>query len=110
MLSGLWSRTNRIRGFLQIEGGPDDGKELAVRALPMTIGRSDEVDLTLVDRWVSRRHCEIYEQDGDLALRDLGSRHGTLINGQTVRQAVIKPGDKISLGLTTLIAHYTPRT
>lgn len=110
MLSGLLRRENRLRGTLQFQGGPEDGKELAVRQLPLTIGRGEEVDLTIVDRWVSRRHCEIFEQDGDLALRDLGSRHGTLVNGEAVMHAVIKPGDKISLGLTTLIAHYTPRS
>jgi pSer/pThr/pTyr-binding forkhead associated (FHA) protein len=109
MLSGLWQR-HRLRGILQIEGGPDDGKELAVRELPLTIGRGEEVDLTIGDRWISRRHCEIYDQDGDLALRDLGSRHGTLLNGKSVLHAILKPGDKISLGLTTLVARYTPQS
>jgi pSer/pThr/pTyr-binding forkhead associated (FHA) protein len=109
MLAGLWQR-HRLRGFLQIEGGPDDGKELALRELPLTIGRGEEVDLTIGDRWISRRHCEIYEQDGGLALRDLGSRHGTLLNGKAVLHAILKPGDKISLGLTTLVARYTPQS
>jgi pSer/pThr/pTyr-binding forkhead associated (FHA) protein len=106
MLMSLWRRLSRLRGVLQIEGGPENGRQLAVRRLPVTIGRGDEVDLPLSDRWVSRRHCEIFEQDGALALRDLGSRHGTLVNGHVVAETVLHPGDKIVIGMTTLVACY----
>jgi pSer/pThr/pTyr-binding forkhead associated (FHA) protein len=104
MFSVLWRRTNRLRGVLQIEGGPENGKELRVRQLPLTIGRGEEADFPLEDRWVSRRHCEIFERDGALALRDLGSRHGTLVNGHVVSESVLQPGDRISIGMTTLVA------
>jgi pSer/pThr/pTyr-binding forkhead associated (FHA) protein len=106
MLSVLWRRWNRCRGVLQIEGGPEEGKEVSVRHLPLTIGRGDEADLPLADRWVSRRHCEIFERDGALALRDLGSRHGTLVNGCNVAEALLRPGDRICVGMTTLVACY----
>jgi pSer/pThr/pTyr-binding forkhead associated (FHA) protein len=91
---------------LQIEGGPESGREICVRRLPLTIGRGEEADLPIADRWVSRLHCEIFERDGALALRDLGSRHGTQVNGEVVAEARLRPGDKICVGLTTLVAKY----
>ena len=106
MLSGLWHRMSRTRGVLQIEGGPEGGKEIRVRRLPLTIGRGDEADLPISDRWVSRLHCEIFERNGGLALRDLGSRHGTQVNGELVAETPLWPGDKICVGLTTLVARY----
>ncbi len=106
MLSGLWRRTSRSRGVLQIEGGPEGGKEIRVRRWPLTIGRGEEADLPISDRWVSRLHCEIFERNGGLVLRDLGSRHGTQVNGRLVAEAPLWPGDKICVGLTTLVARY----
>ena len=109
LLSGIWRRAMRLRGKLQIEGGPEDGRELSLGRLPLTIGRGDETDLMIIDRWVSRRHCEIFERDGMLAVRDLGSRHGTQVNGEAITETALNPGDRLCLGLTTLIAHYEPR-
>jgi pSer/pThr/pTyr-binding forkhead associated (FHA) protein len=106
MFSGLWRRMNRSRGVLQFEGGPEGGKEIRFRHLPLTIGRGEEADLPIEDRWVSRLHCEIFERDGALALRDLGSRHGTQVNGELVAETPLWPGDKICVGLTTLVARY----
>jgi pSer/pThr/pTyr-binding forkhead associated (FHA) protein len=52
------------------------------------------------DRWVSRRHCEIVKLDHAVAIRDLGSRHGTLVNDRKVDYAELRPGDKLQIGLT----------
>ncbi len=106
MLSHLWRCWSRSRGVLQIDGGPEDGKQLSVRRLPLTIGRGEAADLLIADRWVSRCHCEIFERDGGLILRDLGSRHGTQVNGKAVAETPLWPGDKICVGLTTLVARY----
>lgn len=110
MLHGLWRRVNRVRGVIEIEDGPQGGKELAVRRWPVTIGRGAEADLPIADRWVSRRHCEIFERDGALIVRDLGSRHGTQVNGQRVTETSLGPGDRLCIGLTTLVARYESPT
>jgi pSer/pThr/pTyr-binding forkhead associated (FHA) protein len=48
---------------------------------------------------VSRRHCEVFETDGRLMLRDLGSSNGTYVNGMRVLgQQPLKVGDVISIG------------
>lgn len=48
---------------------------------PLLIGRSTESGLQLPDATVSRRHAEIARDDDLWILRDLGSRHGTFVNG-----------------------------
>ena len=74
-----------------------------VDELPLIIGRSPEVAIRVGDRLASRRHCEIAEKDGLLVVRDLGSSHGTLLNGQPVTESTLTPGDKLTVGLTTLL-------
>ena len=80
--------------------------ELVFNHFPLVIGRSVEADVTIDDRWASRRHCLIEAQDGTLIVQDLGSKHGTLLNDAIISDAVLKPGDTLSIGLTTLTADY----
>ena len=54
--------------------------------LPTVVGRSRTADLPLANPLVSRRHCEIFEADGQLMVRDLGSLNGTFI-GKTRLEA-----------------------
>lgn len=71
--------------------------------LPVVIGRSDGVHVRVACRWASRRHCEIDRIDGEFVLRDLGSRYGTIVNGQPVQQVVLRPGDQIRVGLRRFV-------
>ena len=76
--------------------------------LPTIIGRSRSTDLTLGHPLVSRHHCEVFEANGLLMVRDLGSLNGTFIGEMRIaEQAVpIKPGDLITVGPVTLRAVY----
>jgi phosphoserine phosphatase RsbU/P len=49
---------------------------------PFTVGRLADNDLVLAYAWVSRRHAELIVEDGTCRVVDLGSRHGTFINGK----------------------------
>ena len=80
--------------------------EFVFDRFPLVIGRSEDADVTLDDRWASRRHCLIEAQEGTLIVQDLGSKHGTLLNDAIVSEAVLKPGDRLNIGLTTLTATY----
>ena len=65
----------------------------------VVIGRSRESDIVLPDKWLSRRHAEIRQDDDGYYLSDLGSRNGTLLNGDRVREPQrLRPGDVIKLG------------
>ncbi|MBI3836492.1 MAG: FHA domain-containing protein [Planctomycetia bacterium] len=76
--------------------------------LPTIIGRSRRTDLTLGNPLVSRQHCEVFEANGILMVRDLGSLNGTFV-GETriAEQAMpVKPGDLLSVGPVTFRAIY----
>ena len=78
--------------------------EISLADLPITIGRGAESRITVTDRWVSRQHCEISQIDGVVVLRDLGSSHGTYVNGQRVDERTLHSGDRLGVGLTSFIA------
>lgn len=87
----------------------DNEREIPVEELPVVIGRGNDVEIPIRDHWASHRHCEIVERQGTLFVRDLGSKHGTLINGSYVVESRLMPGDKLSVGLTTFVVSYEKR-
>jgi len=89
---------------LAIVSGPQAGQELWVETLPGRIGRGGEAGLRLDrDLGVSRQHAELYRQEGRLHIRDLGSSHGTLVNGVSIHDKVLQVGDTIEVGHSTLV-------
>jgi pSer/pThr/pTyr-binding forkhead associated (FHA) protein len=83
---------------------------IVVKTLPAIVGRVPEADVCIPDQWLSRVHCQLYERDGSLAVRDLGSKHGTFVNGLRVDETIVLPGNRISLGTTTLNVEYKRRS
>lgn len=69
--------------------GPDDGKELFVKA-PVVVGRLAESDVPIpYDYLASRRHARLFADGDRLHLEDLGSRNGTyLLTGEPIHSAV----------------------
>ena len=65
------------------------------------LGRRHDCDLRIPLKLVSRRHCQLSKNDGDLKLRDLGSRCGTFLNGKKVSEGVVNAGDYIKIGPLT---------
>jgi pSer/pThr/pTyr-binding forkhead associated (FHA) protein len=55
-----------------------------LRAFPCVLGRHPECEHRLVWGVVSRRHCEFTVRGGQVWVEDLGSRHGTRLNGEPV--------------------------
>lgn len=69
-----------------------------------TVGRSDDNNLVLPDRWISRNHAMIQVMEtGEFYLIDLGSRNGTFVNGRRVSVPVIlNDQDQLTFGQTEL--------
>ncbi len=79
-------------------------KDIELTGEPLSIGRSREADIPLLDDKVSRVHCGIRLSDGDFYLKDVKSRNGTFVNGQRVEDTVkLKPGDRIQVGSTVFV-------
>ena len=87
----------------QVIEGVDKGRRFANLELPITIGREDGNVIRLADDRVSRFHVKIQEYQGQLVLMDLDSTNGTRVNGETVQLRLLRPGDRISVGRSTLI-------
>lgn len=64
----------------------------------INIGSSDENDLILIARGVSRGHCRIHKTERGYAIVDLGSRTGVRLNNKPVITELIRTGDRITLG------------
>lgn len=66
------------------------------------IGRSDDVDLTISDASISRRHAMLVNRVEGFFVSDLGSTNGTFLNKELVNTARgLNEGDKLTLGLVT---------
>lgn len=63
----------------------------------LIFGRSNNCDVTLNDRCVSRQHARIFYDQDLLWIEDLGSSNGTYVNGKKVVRDVIKNGTIISI-------------
>jgi pSer/pThr/pTyr-binding forkhead associated (FHA) protein len=67
------------------------------------VGRDHGCAVRVNSATLSRRHARIVVTNGEAAVEDLGSKNGTRVNGQRVRQPVaLKEGDRIQFGSVTM--------
>lgn len=90
---------------LVVVSGNAKSQEIPLR-LPAIVGRGRDATVMLPHPLVSRRHCEIFEANGYLMVRDIGSLNGTFVNNERVTEAVLPPGGLLTLGSVTLRAEY----
>ncbi len=89
-----------------------DGKSREVKLKQRnTLGRHPGQDIQILDRVVSKAHAVIECQDNRYYIYDVGSRNGTILNGQLVtRRTELKMGDEVTLGSTSIhFEHDTPQ-
>lgn len=84
---------------LIVTSGRCVGQEIPVSGPKFFIGRGKDCQLRPHSDQVSRHHCVILVQAGRVAVRDLGSRNGTFVNGQPVKdEHELKMGDHLNVG------------
>ena len=77
-------------------------KVFPVRNKATTLGRRPDCDLCIPLQVVSRRHCQLSQEDNALKVRDLSSSNGTFLNGLKVDDEVpANPGDNLQVGPLT---------
>jgi pSer/pThr/pTyr-binding forkhead associated (FHA) protein len=71
---------------------------------PNVIGRAPDATIQLDFPGVSRYHARIALARGEAVIEDLGSKNGTLVNGEPIPRARrLADGDEIRVGGTALI-------
>jgi predicted component of type VI protein secretion system len=90
---------------LVVVGGEVKSAEIKLR-LPSTIGRGRGATIMLPHPLVSRQHCELFETNGRLMVRDLGSLNGTFVNNERISEAPLPPGELLTVGAVTFRAVY----
>ncbi|HEX8202846.1 MAG TPA: FHA domain-containing protein, partial [Isosphaeraceae bacterium] len=75
----------------------DEGPDIELDRAMMVVGRHPQCDARLDSIRVSRRHCCMTQDNGELVVRDLGSTNGIRINGQRVEIGRLRPGDELSI-------------
>ena len=69
----------------------------------LTIGRAQNNDLILNTVYASRRHAWVWQQGDHFIIEDLGSMHGTYVNGQRLTMPrFLRDKDIIIMGQTRL--------
>jgi len=97
--SALWA--------LRFISGKYQGGEFPLRPhREIIIGRSSDLDMVLVEDMVSRKHAKITTDDSVVTIQDLGSTNGTFVNGEKVRKAELKDGDRILIGTSIIKMVY----
>ena len=85
-------------------------REFELTKSEITIGREDNVDLTIPSSAVSRRHARITRNEDGYVLEDLGSSNGTFVNGQKLNgPRPLRSGDKIRLGQVITLLYEAPK-
>ena len=93
--------SNILFGFLFLTS-PNLGKEVFFSKKKVVIGRDEKSDIWLDDLEVSRRHAVIVLERKQYILRDLDSTNGTFHNGKKIREIVLKYGDRVKIGSTSM--------
>ncbi len=88
------------------EGEPFDHQ---IDGETLFVGRSTLCDVTIADRFLSRRHARIFNSGEEWRIEDLGSRNGTFVNGRRVEQpTTIQAGDVIALSASLIKVRARP--
>lgn len=95
---------------------PRQKNSIAVR-LPILVGRGEEAKFRIQQDSVSRRHCEFFEEDGSVFVRDVGSTNGTLLDGERIDSGTacaVASGTRVQVGGLVFRVEYrsaaTPAT
>jgi hypothetical protein len=79
-----------------------DGRVVPVRD-GLVLGRVAGCDVVIDDVKASRRHARLIVQGGVVEIEDMGSSNGTLLNGKPVQRRVLRVGDEVCIGATTIV-------
>ncbi|MBI5487722.1 MAG: DUF4388 domain-containing protein [Deltaproteobacteria bacterium] len=88
---------------LRFVAGKYEGGEFRLPAEgEVLIGRGAELPVVLAEDMVSRKHARLTIKGEQIRIEDLGSTNGTFVNGERVKAADVKVGDRILIGTSIM--------
>lgn len=79
--------------------GENEGVEIKLTPpREIYIGRSEESDVFLGEKKISRKHCQILVSEDQVRIVDLESTNGSFVNSKKISEQKLKNGDKIKVG------------
>ena len=91
--------------YLEVIHG-DRTEMVPLEGVHVTVGREESNDVQLDDATASRRHAVFERLAAGWSVTDIGSKNGTMVNGDYIDQPrPLFSGDEITLGGTRLIYH-----
>jgi hypothetical protein len=85
--------------YLLVTEGSEHGKIIEIGSEPVVIGRSAPSSVVLRDVEMSRAHCRVELQNGELVVTDLGSTNGTYVDGKPISAATkVRDGGFVQTG------------
>jgi type II secretory pathway predicted ATPase ExeA len=78
-------------------------RELPLRVGRMIVGRTDDNDLQIDSRFVSRHHCQLIVSAQACVIEDLNSTNGIYVKSKRVRRQHLNDGDVVVIGKHELI-------
>src|SRR5690606_33501054 len=82
------------RVVLRGVGGQYHGRSFTLER-PRLVGSSSDADIRIDDPAFADRHARLELLGEDVLLRDLGSAEGSVVNGEPMRDALLRPGDQV---------------
>jgi len=90
---------------LHLVSGMATDRVVAITSLPCVLGRASTCDHRLDDPMISRRHCRFSLRGDRVWVEDLGSLHGTQLNGEPLAEPrPVADGDSLQLARLTFVA------
>jgi pSer/pThr/pTyr-binding forkhead associated (FHA) protein len=90
---------------VSVTEGPDQGKSMSLDepSRAYVIGRGHEVDLVVEDVDASRRHVQVVRRADQVTVRDLGSKNGAELGGESLndRERAWRIGETLRIGKNT---------
>nr|WP_255783726.1 FHA domain-containing protein [Lysobacter chinensis] len=78
-------------------GGAHHGRAVVLDR-PLLVGRQRACEIRIDEPGFAERHARLEPHPEGVILRDLGSQHGSRVNGWPVRHAMLTPGSQVMFG------------
>jgi DNA-binding response OmpR family regulator len=91
------SEQKEVALLLWMEGEEIKGRWTLAKSVT-SIGRWEDNDVVIDDRWVSRHHAQVRREEENYVIVDLDSKNGTFVNGRRIAAPTpLADGDEIQM-------------